>query len=262
MQPAIFVGHGSPMKALEDTAWSRALTALGQRLRPKRPRAVVVISAHWETNGTFVQGSVHPKTIHDFGGFPDELYQQQYPAPGDPTLAQRVADLIPEAQVTEDWGLDHGAWTVLKFIFPHADLAVLQVSLDRGASMAAHMAMGKRLRQLQEQGVLLLGSGNIVHNLRESVPYMRREEVDVTLDWAQDFDDWAWQQLQSGDHAALADPSRWPESGALSVPTREHYLPLLWIAGAANDAEVPTTIYEGMEYGGLSMRSFGYGLVS
>src|SRR5262245_5066647 len=185
--PVLFVGHGSPLYAIQDNEWSRAFRALSGLVT--RPRAVLMVSAHWYTNGTLIEGSDRPPTIHDFYGFPRELHEAQYPAPGDPELARRVRDLIghDRAQITNEWGLDHGAWSVLRWMYPAADVPVVQLSIDGSLSTSQHFELAKSLAPLRDEGVLVMGSGNVTHNLRDLM--FRTQTGDTVVpDWARKFD--------------------------------------------------------------------------
>ena len=254
--PALFLGHGSPMNAIEDNAFHQSWRALGQRL--PRPRAVVCISAHWETRGTAVSSATRPETIHDFYGFPRALQELEYPAPGDPALAARVAELLAPTPVALDagQGLDHGAWGVLVGLYPRADVPVLQLSLDATAAPAAHYALGRRLAPLRDDGVLVLGSGNIVHNLRDAFGRMRRGDKQ-TPDWATGFDADAERALTQHDAAYLSRAYQ-DARGQDAHPTPEHYLPLLYAAGAASDADRVSFPISGFDAGSLSMRAVRY----
>jgi 4,5-DOPA dioxygenase extradiol len=249
--PAMFIGHGSPMNALEDNPYTRAWQRLGATL--PRPQAILAISAHWVTRGSAVTAMAAPPTIHDFGGFPQALYELQYPAPGDPALAARVAKLLAPLEVGMDqgWGLDHGAWSILVKMFPAADIPVLQLSIDGTQPAGWHYALGQRLAALRDEGILLLGSGNIVHNLRtiawgDSAP---------AYDWAERFNAKVRQHLLRGDLAPLAEYAEWGEDARRSVPSAEHYLPLLYIAGSRRDGETVTIPTDGIALGSISMLS-------
>lgn len=249
--PVVFLGHGSPMNAIEDTAYSRGWAALGRAL--PRPQAILVISAHWMTRGaTLVDVSAMPRTIHDFGGFPEALYRQQYPAKGHPELAAEVTTLLASHHAHEDdrWGLDHGAWTVLKFLYPEADVPVFQISLDLSRDLDWHLETGRILSELRDRGVLLLGSGNIVHNLRQ----MRMNGR--AYDWAQDFDQTFTRHLEDRDMSAIADRRGWGRLLTQAHPTVEHYLPALTIAGAASASDQLSFMNTGIDLGSVSMRSF------
>ncbi len=224
--PAIFIGHGNPMNAITDNPYRETWLALGKRL-PK-PNAILCISAHWQTRGTKVCAVENQQTIHDFGGFPAELFAQQYPASGSPKYANMVCDLFPANQITStlDWGLDHGAWTALQSLFPEADVPVFQLSLDANLDLSGHFKLAKQLASLREQGVMLIGSGNIVHNLG------KLNMQGKMSDWVISFDDYIKRALESGDEAALSDISLAGDSARLAVPTDEPYLPLLYIAAS------------------------------
>jgi 4,5-DOPA dioxygenase extradiol len=225
--PVLFVGHGSPMNALEDNAFTRGWQDVAQRIA--KPRAILCVSAHWESRGVYVSSALTPETIHDFYGFPQALFDVRYPAPGDPALAQRVTQLIKRAQVhtTTDYGLDHGAWSVLRIMYPQADIPVLQLSLDTTQPGAFHYRLGQELGALRDEGVLILASGNIVHNLR-----LFRFNDAAPTDWAARADASIRSRIESSDHAVLADWRGLGADVALGIPTPEHYLPLLYALGA------------------------------
>lgn len=249
--PVVFLGHGSPMHAIEDTEYSRAWTALGKAL--PRPQAIVVVSAHWMSRGsTLVDVSAMPRTIHDFRGFPAALYEMQYPAPGEPALAHEVADMLADQPAQEDdsWGLDHGAWCVLKFLYPDADLPVFQVSIDMDRDLGHQLEVGRALAGLRERGVLVLGSGNVVHNLRTMQP------GGAPQDFAVAFDALFADRLAARDFAALADREELGSLLAMSHPTVDHYLPALTIAGASDARDELDFVVEGIDLGSMSMRSF------
>ena len=225
LMPALFLGHGSPMNAIEDNAFHRAWIALGREL--PRPKAVLCVSAHWQTDGTAVTAQARPETIHDFGGFPQALFDVRYPAAGDPALARRVAELLAPKPVALDaeWGFDHGSWGVLVGLYPKADVPVLQLSLDVRLTAEQHYSLAQKLAPLREEGVLVLGSGNIVHNLRALLTHPR----ETRFDWAERFDALVRERIEAGDHATLAAYERLGRDAQLSVPTPEHYLPLLYV---------------------------------
>lgn len=257
--PAIFLGHGSPMNAIESNDFTKSLEKLGKRLRRdySKPKAVLMISAHWETEGTWVTGMDHPKTIHDFYGFPQELYDVRYPADGNANLADEIAKVIKKPRVNIDekqWGLDHGTWSVLKHVFPEADIPVVQLSLDRNQSYEYHYELGKKIRFLRDEGVMIMGSGNIVHNLR----MMSREHRYSGHDWAIEFDEWVKDKLLKREDAPLVSDALKTQAGKFSIPTDEHYLPLLYVLGASSKEDKMTFDYEGLELGSLSMRSVRY----
>lgn len=250
--PALFVGHGSPMNAITDNEYARALRAQAALL--PRPRAILSISAHWYTRGSGVTAMSQPRTIHDFGGFPQALFDVQYPAPGDPALAEEVRQLLQPVPVVADqaWGLDHGTWQVLVHLYPAADIPVVQLSIDATRPAAFHYELGQRLAPLRERGVLIMGSGNIVHNLRRIV----REEQASVMPWAERFAGYVRRALLERDHAALIDFQRAGEDAALAVPTPDHYLPLLYVLGTQGPADSPRIFVEGFQYGSLDMTSF------
>lgn len=247
--PVVFVGHGSPMNTLEDNRYTRAWRELGQALR--RPQAILAISAHWYVPTLAVTAMETPRTIHDFGGFPRELFDFQYPAPGSSALAARVQQLLQPLDVLADqtWGLDHGTWSVLAHLFPEADIPVVQLSIDRFRPHDFHYQLGRQLSPLREEGVLILGSGNIVHNLAA----INWDEPEVPYDWASRFERVVKEKLSQHDHAALIDYSRLVPEARRSVPTPEHYLPLLPILGALRDDDEISFPVEGIHMGSLSM---------
>jgi 4,5-DOPA dioxygenase extradiol len=245
--PALFIGHGTPMHALSANANSQAWRDRIADL--PLPRAVLVISAHWLTRGVSVTADAQPQTIHDFSGFPAALHAFQYPAPGDPALAAEIAGLLAAENVTLDAnrGLDHGAWSVLTHLFPDADIPVMQLSLDSAKTAAEHYAMALKLRPLRERGVLILGSGNSVHNLR----LMNWRQPDSAYDWATRFNVRIRHSLRERDHAALFDFS--DDDAKLAVPTPEHYWPLLYVAAQQTDAEPIEIFNDRIEYGSIGM---------
>ena len=251
--PVLFVGHGSPMNALEDNAFTAGWRAAASAI--PRPRAILCVSAHWQTDGPHVTAMERPRTIHDFYGFPPELFRVQYPAPCSPWLAGRVVALGAAHGIAKNsgWGLDHGAWSVLIRMYPEADVPVVQLSLDARRSPAEHFALARSLRPLRDEGVLLLGSGNIVHNLR----LIRWE--DVAYDWATEFDSKVAQRIERQDDAALVDYRSLGPGAALAVPTDEHYLPLLYALAQRDAGEKATFFAEGVTLGSISMRSLRIG---
>lgn len=255
LMPAAFIGHGNPMNALESNHHTDAWAALGARL--PRPRAVVVVSAHWFTNHTAVTAMGHPRTIHDFYGFPEALFAMSYPAPGAPDVAEEVAEVARPTWVGQDmdsWGLDHGAWSVLVHLFPDADIPVLQLSIDAGKSYEEHLALGAALAPLRERGIFLLGSGNVVHNLG----LIDRSQPASGFEWARAFDDEA-RQVMTG---APADAPGLAEhrDHARAVPTPDHFVPLLYLAGLAAAADdVTDVLVDGCALGSLSMTSYTLG---
>ncbi|MGY3438594.1 MULTISPECIES: 4,5-DOPA-extradiol-dioxygenase [unclassified Marinovum] len=249
--PVIFLGHGSPMNAIQDNPYAKSWAALGRNL--PRPQAILVVSAHWMTNGTtLVDVSAVPRTIHDFYGFPEALYQEQYPAKGDPALAQDVISLLAShhAEGDDTWGLDHGAWSVLKFLYPEADVPVFQLSIDMTKDLEWHLEIGRKLAELRNRGVLILGSGNIVHNLRTMRP------GGAAYDWAEEFDSRFAERLEARDFAALANNKEWGALLKQAHPSLDHYLPSLAIAGAAGSEDHLTFMNDSIDLASVSMRSF------
>ena len=256
LQPVLFLGHGSPLNAIADNAFTRTLGALGARL--PRPKAVLCVSAHWLTRGTRVTGMAKPRTIHDFGGFPEALYQARYPAPGSPALAALVRETVGAGSVEIDeseWGLDHGAWSVLRHLYPKADVPVVQLSIDDGAPARRHFELGEKLRPLRDKGILILGSGNIVHNLRR----LSFEESAPPEAWAVEFDAWVKGRLEARDFESLSGDLAAAPSGRLAVPTPEHYDPLLYVLGACDERDKLRFEFEGIQNGAISMRSVSFG---
>ncbi len=259
--PVLFLGHGSPMNAIEDNEYRRSWQALGAEFgkRLPQPQLILCISAHWLTRGWWLTGMDKPKTVHDFGGFPQELFDQQYPAPGAPALAQALSRSITQPPLGLDkseWGFDHGTWSVLKPMFPKADIPVLQLSMDYGRPPAEHLALGKQLRSLRDRGVLIVGSGNIVHNLRAT---RRGAASDQAYDWASEFDAKVAGQMEKGDLAALADFQKLGSVAQLAHPTYDHYLPLLYAAGAADPKEPLRFFNNSYQSASISMRSAIWG---
>ncbi len=246
--PVVFFGHGSPMNALGGR-YAEVWAKMGESL-PK-PSAILMVSAHWYVEGVAVTAMETPRTIHDFYGFPDELYKIAYPAPGEPALAVRAAGLIAPEPVAFDleWGLDHGTWSVLTHLYPEADVPVVQLSIDSRRAPAFHFEIGRRLQPLRDEGVLIAGSGDVVHNLRAT------RVGALAHDWAVRFDDFVRRTLENGPREALIDYLALGEDAALSVPTPEHYLPLLYVLGAA-DADEPVHFYnDEIDLGAISMMS-------
>ena len=248
--PVLFVGHGSPMNAIDDNKWSAGFRSLAPLL--PEPKAVLSISAHWFVAGTFLTGNEKPETIHDFGGFPQELYEMQYPAPGSPELAERVAKMLG-ATVRADWGLDHGTWSVLHHMRPKADLPVVQLSIDGRLPPAAHVELGKALAPLRDDGVLIFASGNVTHNLRHAFTSYHRG--DTTLPpWADNFDKTIAKACEHHDHGTLSEIVTTAD-GQRSHPTPDHYYPLLYAAGAASPKDKVSFPVSGFDMGSLSRRS-------
>lgn len=254
--PSIFFGHGNPLNAIARNVYSSAWSAMGARL--PRPRAVLSVSAHWFIPGTAVTAMLAPRTIHDFGGFPRELFEVQYPAPGDPELAGRIQELLRPLEVSsdQDWGLDHGTWSVLRHVFPNADIPVLQLSIDETQPAGIHYEIGRALHSLRDEGVLIIGSGDIVHNLHT---YAWGGHPTEPYEWAIRFEARARQAIEAGDHASLIAYSTWGRDAALAVPTPEHFLPLLYVLGASIEGEPVSFPVEGMDGGSVSMLSLRVG---
>ena len=247
--PAMFVGHGSPMNAIQDNAFSRAWTEVGAAL--ERPSAILCVSAHWQTPGVMVTAMERPRTIHDFSGFPEALHRATYPAPGAPAVARATAAQVTKTTVGLDhaWGLDHGTWSVLARMFPRADVPVLQLSLDHRQDAAWHYALARELRPLRERGVLIVGSGNVVHNLRLI------DRRGGAFDWAVEFDAAVKSRIDRRDHAGLVDYPALGRAAALSVPTDEHYLPLLYALAVSDEREPVRYFNDAVTMGSISMRS-------
>lgn len=259
--PVLFVGHGSPMNVITDNPFRPVWEALGAQFGSSlpRPRLILCVSAHWLTHGWWLTGQAQPRTIHDFGGFPEELFAQRYDAPGAPEAAAEIAASLGEPRVqldTQEWGFDHGSWGILKPMFPQADIPVIQLSLNWDAPPADHLAMGRRLRPLRERGVLIVGSGNIVHNLRE----MRREApTDEAYDWTERFDAQVARWITQGDGDALAGFQSLGAIAQRAQPSYDHYLPLLHAAGAAEPGEPVRFFNDSYQGLSISMRSVVWG---
>jgi 4,5-DOPA dioxygenase extradiol len=254
--PAIFLGHGNPMNALAHNPWTDGWAAISKDV--PRPRAVLCVSAHWYLPASLVTSNSAPRTIHDFGGFPRELYEVKYPAPGDPRLAQRVRELLGPVSVELDdrWGLDHGTWSVLCHLFPEAEVPVIQLSIDETQPSEFHYETAQRLRSLRDEGVLIVGSGNLVHNLHAYA--WGRQQVEP-LDWAVRFEERARELLLAGDHVPLIDYETLGKDAALSVPTPDHYLPLLYVIAQQREGEQVSFPVEGFDGGSVSMLSVKIG---
>jgi len=254
--PALFVGHGNPLNALGGNRYAEAWAALGRSL--PRPRAILSISAHYYIPFCMITANAAPPTIHDFDGFPAELYEIRYPAPGSPDLAGRVRDLLaPETvRFDEGWGLDHGTWSVLVHLFPDADIPVVQLSMDEKRPPAHHFDLGRRLTPLREEGVLIVGSGNLVHNLAR---YRRRDRKGPPFDWAERFERRVRDLLAAGDPAPLVDYERFCEYARLAVPSPDHYLPFLNVLRLRRDGEQVRFPVEGVDAGSVSMPAVRFG---
>ena len=251
--PVVFVGHGNPMNAIEDNVYSRAWVGAAKAL--PRPKAILSISAHWETKGSCVTAMERPRTLYTFDGLPEELFRTRYPAPGSPQLAALVQHTLKSTDVRPDreWGLDHGTWAVLCRLFPAADIPVVQLSLDRTQGAAHHYALAGPLRALRRKGILILGSGNVVHNLYKLV------WQDTTFDWAAQFDETVKRLILSGDHDALVHYEGLGENAPLAIPTNEHFLPLLYVLALREQGEPLSFFAEGVTLGTISMRAFRIG---
>jgi 4,5-DOPA dioxygenase extradiol len=264
--PSLFIGHGSPMNAIEDNAWRRSWQSLGNELlaREARPQLILCISAHWLTRGGWqITGMAKPKTIHDFGGFPQALFDQQYPAPGAPAVASTLANELKsptdgrQLGVDNDvWGLDHGAWSILKPMFPKADIPVLQLSMDYSRPPAEHYGLGQQLHALRDRGVLIVGSGNIVHNLRAMRPATGPNDA---YEWAVEFDTLVHDQIKTGHLDTLQNFQALGAVAQQAHPTYEHYLPLLYAAGAARSTDEPRFFNAGYQGAAISMQSVVWG---
>jgi 4,5-DOPA dioxygenase extradiol len=254
--PAVFFGHGNPMNALQSNAWTKGWAAVGNSM-PK-PRAIVCVSAHWYLPATLVTAQEQPRTVHDFGGFPRELYEIKYPAPGDPELANRVKDLLAPLSVGLDtqWGLDHGTWSVLGHAFPEADVPVIQLSIDETQPAEFHYGIAQRLSSLRDEGVLIAGSGNLVHNLHA---YAWGCQQVQPLDWAMRFEERARELLLAGEHELLIAYEKLGRDAILSIPTPDHYLPFLYVIAQTREGEPISFPVEGVDGGSVSMLSVQIG---
>ncbi|HYY56285.1 MAG TPA: 4,5-DOPA dioxygenase extradiol [Pyrinomonadaceae bacterium] len=248
--PTIFFGHGNPLNALLSNGYTEAWAAIGARI--PRPKAILCVSAHWYLPGVAVTAMAAPRTIHDFGGFPRELYEVEYPAQGDPGVAERVRSLLAPLPVRLDerWGLDHGTWSVLRHVFPNADVPVLQLSIDETQTAEFHYETGRRLAPLRDEGILVIGSGNIVHNLHT---YAWGRHAVEPLDWAVRFETRARQLLLEGDDRPLVSYETLGRDAQLSAPTPDHYLPLLYVIALRRPSEQVTFPVEGFDGGSVSM---------
>lgn len=254
--PLLFIGHGSPMNAIASNNYTKTLATLSAKL-PK-PKAILVISAHWMTEGTWVTEMSKPKTIHDFYGFPQALFDVQYPALGSPETAKLIQEITSHPKIHGDremWGLDHGTWSVLRHLYPKADIPVLQLSLHMAQPPEYHFKLGQQISKLRDKGILILGSGNLVHNLRQ----IRFEPNAKPYDWAVEFDEWLKKKLINRDFSAVLNDFHNSKAGTLSVPTLDHYYPLHYILGAANDRDELKFEYEELQNGSISMLSFRIG---
>ena len=254
--PVIFIGHGNPMNAILNNPFTQSLEILGKSFYEK-PNAIMVVSAHWLTSGTYVTVSEKPRIIYDFGGFPEELYHVQYPAKGSPGFARETEQLAKSAKINDDntWGLDHGAWTVLKHMFPEANIPVFQLSIDVHQPAEYHYQLAKELKLLRNKGILIIGSGNIVHNLYQ----VNFSENAKPFDWAIEFDEIVKTKLQKNEYQSLVHYENFGQMAKWAVPTNDHYLPMLYTLGLANANENMTFTFEGIQNASISMRCFKIG---
>ncbi len=254
--PAVFFGHGNPMNSLANNSFTQGWAAIGEGI--PHPKAILCISAHWYLPKTAVTAMAQPETIHDFGGFPRELFQVQYPAPGDPDLALRVKDMLDplDVQLDHEWGLDHGTWSVLRKVYPQADIPVIQLSIDSSRPASFHYELGKRLSPLRDEGVLIAGSGNVVHNLRA---YNWDGDAVEPYGWALRFDSLVRELLINGDDESLIDYLSLGDDAKMSIPTPDHYLPLLYIAALRRENEPMSFPVDGYDGGSMSMLSVQIG---
>jgi len=258
LMPVLFVGHGSPMYAIEENEFVESWRNLGKKL-PK-PKAIICISAHWETRGTQVTSMLNPPTLHDFGGFPRELYEVQYPAPGSPELAKETIQEISGTTVSSDekWGLDHGTWSVIRRIYPKADIPVIQLSLDYHKSPEEHYRLAKELASFREKGVLIVGSGNIVHNLRH-VAWDKPDDEEYGHDWAIEANDTIKKLIVENNHKALIDYKLLGTAVQMAVPSPDHYLPLLYALALKKENEELSFFNDKAVMGSLTMTSLKIG---
>ncbi|ANI89126.1 4,5-DOPA dioxygenase extradiol [Arachidicoccus ginsenosidimutans] len=252
--PLLFIGHGSPMNGIEQNTFSDNWELVGKNVEP--PKAVLVISAHWLTHGTYVTAMEKPATIHDFGGFPRALYEVEYPAKGSPVLADEIKTIITKTDVglNHDWGLDHGAWSVVRHIFPEANIPVLQLSIDYHKPAAYHYALAKELHSLRKKGVMIIGSGNIIHNLR-LVDWQKLGEENYGYDWALELNELFKSKILHREHDALVDYQNLSKAALLAVPTPDHYYPLIYSLALQNDNEDTVFFNDALVGGSLNMTS-------
>ncbi|WP_046369796.1 4,5-DOPA dioxygenase extradiol [Flavihumibacter petaseus] len=258
VMPVLFIGHGSPMNGIEDTAFSRRWHQLAKEIPV--PQAVLVVSAHWFTQGTRITAMDFPKTIHDFGGFPQALFDVQYPAPGNPVLASETSALLKAADVVldHDWGLDHGTWTVVRHMYPDANIPVLQLSIDYTKGPQYHYDLARELYALRKKGVLIIGSGNMVHNLR-MVAWDKLNDADYGYDWAKNINGKFKSLILDGDHQPLIHYTTLGKDASLAIPTPEHYLPLLYTLGVKGRQDTITFFNDKAVGGSLTMTSVKIG---
>ena len=252
--PALFLGHGSPMNAIEENQFVQGFRDMAGKI--EKPKAILCISAHWYTSGTFLMASENPETIHDFSGFPKALFDVEYPAKGDPALAAEVAGLLEpfHAETSENWGLDHGAWSVLRHMYPHAEIPVIQMSIDYTQPPEYHFELAQRLQQFREKGILIVGSGNIVHNLR-MIDWRNINTPGAGWDWALEARERINGLLLNGDFKPLLEYQKQGISLQYAIPTPDHFLPLIYTLGLKNDAEELSLFNDELIGGSLSMTS-------
>ncbi len=258
LMPVLFIGHGSPMNGIEDNEFSRRWVAMAKEI--PQPKAVLVVSAHWFTRGTQITSMDFPQTIHDFGGFPEKLFQVQYPAPGNPALAKETASMIHTTNValSHDWGLDHGTWTIVRHMYPEANIPVLQLSIDYTKGAQYHYDLAKEIFELRKKGVLIIGSGNMVHNLR-MVAWNRLNDPEYGYDWAFQMNDRFKALISAGNHRDLIQYQQLGKEALLAIPTPEHYLPLIYTL-ALQGKQDPVSFFNDKAVGGsLTMTSVKFG---
>lgn len=259
LMPVLFVGHGSPMNAIEENEYTKGWVNITKQVH--KPNAILVVSAHWLTNGSFVTSVAKPETIHDFGGFPQALFDVQYPAPGSPELAAETIKLFPEDLVHDDfeWGLDHGTWSILKHMYPLADIPVIQLSIDYRKPASYHFEMANYLQKLRSKGVLIVASGNMVHNLR-MVAWDKMNETNYGYDWAIETNEVMKKKILDRDFQAMIDYEKLTSGAKLAIPTPDHYYPLMYSLGLAGKNEEITIFNDYTMAGSLTMTSVGIGL--
>jgi 4,5-DOPA dioxygenase extradiol len=258
MMPVLFIGHGSPMNGIENNDFSKQWQQMGSSI--SAPKAILVISAHWLTNGTYVTAMDMPKTIHDFGGFPQELFDVQYPVPGSVKLAEETKQLVKSTNIglDHDWGLDHGAWTILRRMYPDATIPVLQLSIDYSKPASYHYNLSKELLALRKKGVLIIGSGNMIHNLG-LVAWDKLDQPGFGFDWAIEMHELFRNKITDGDHQALIKYESLSKSAKLAIPTPDHYFPLMYALGLQQKNEVPHFFNDQLVGGSLNMTSVRFG---
>ncbi|MDD3003522.1 4,5-DOPA dioxygenase extradiol [Flavobacterium sp.] len=256
--PVLFIGHGSPMNGIEDNEFSRTWRTFGKEI--SKPKAVLVISAHWLTRGTHITAMPNPKTIHDFGGFPQQLFEVQYPAPGDPNLAAATSQLITSTDVglDHDWGLDHGTWTVVRHMYPNADIPVLQLSIDYNKPAQYHYDLAKQLQSLRKKGVLIIGSGNMVHNLR-MIAWDKMQQDNYGFDWAIEMNTIFKEKLGNNDFKSLIEYEKLSSAAKLAIPTPDHYYPLIYAMALQDNKDDVSFFNDKLVGGSLNMTSVKWG---